>query len=114
MTTYGKDNLIGADRTAAILRLSDMRVLNVLLIVATVAAFIGYLALNNKTSSKSFMIRSLDRHISDLEQKRQQLDLQVVSGQSMDTLDGKIKGLGFVPVTGIDYVAAPGGYVALK
>ena len=114
MTTYGKDNLIGADRAAATLQLSDPRVVNVVLIVAIIASFVGYLALNNQTSAKNFLIRSMDKHISELEQKRQQLDLQVVAGQSMDTLDGKIQGLGFVPVTGIDYVAAPGGFVAVK
>ncbi len=114
MTSYGKENLIGNTREATVLHLSDTRVVNVFLMIATLAAFVGYLALNNQNSAKNFIIRAMEKRIADLGQKRQQLDLQVVAGQSMDTLDGKIQGLGFVPVSGIDYVTAPGGYVALK
>ena len=114
MTSYGKNNLIGNQQGTTTLWFSDARMWNVLLFVAVLSGFISYLALNNQTASKNFLIRSTEKRIANLNERRQQLDLQVVAGQSMDTLDGKIQGLGFVPVANIDYLSAPGGYVAVK
>jgi hypothetical protein len=115
MTAYGRDNLIGTtEGTGLAARLSETRVQNAMLIAATVAALLCYLGLSTQTSTKSFQIRAMDKKISDLEEARQKLDLQVVAGQSMDAVDGKIQGLGFVPVNGVDYVTPPGGYVAVK
>lgn len=92
----------------------DIRVLNALLGIAAIALFAGYLALNNSATEKGFAIRSTERRINELQNQRQKLDLSVVTDESMDSLDGKIKGLGLVPVTEIDYVNGGTGVVAVR
>ena len=101
-------------RRAGALRALDTRAMNLLLLAATGALFVSYLALNNRTSTKGFIIRGLEQQIGDLETKRQKLELAVVAAHSMDTIGGGIKELGLVPVGRIDYVAAPGGVVAVR
>ncbi|MEY4744920.1 MAG: hypothetical protein RL272_865 [Candidatus Parcubacteria bacterium] len=92
----------------------DMRVLNTLLLAGVVAFFAGYLVLNNQAASKGFALRTLEKRIAELEERRQKLDLEVVADQSMDSLDAKIQGLGFVPVAAVDYVSGGSGAVAIK
>ena len=92
----------------------DVRVLNSLLLAAIVAAFVGYLALNNQVAQKGFAVRTLEKRIAELEDRRQKLDLQVVAEQSMDAIDAKIQGLGLVPVGSVDYVTGSSGVVAVK
>ena len=52
-----------------------VRAANILLICGTVALFVGYLALNNRTTADSFQIRSLERRIVELEEAKRSLDL---------------------------------------
>jgi hypothetical protein len=101
-------------RRAAALFAFDTRAVNLLLLAAAIAAFVSYLALNNRASTKGFVIRGLERDISALETERQKLELAVVAAHSMDTIGAGITGLGLVPVAKIDYVSAPGGAVAVR
>lgn len=92
----------------------DLRALNVLLALAVIAAFVGYLVVNNQATAKGFAIRTLEKRIAELEDRSQALSLEVVSGQSMEAIDSRIKGLGLVPVASVHYVNAAGGAVAVK
>jgi hypothetical protein len=96
------------------LRLTDTRVINVLLAVGAIAAFVGYLALNTQASTKGFTIRALEKRISALEEEGQRLSIEAVANQTMGSIDGRIQGMGFVPVAAVEYVAVPGGVVAVK
>lgn len=92
----------------------DIRVLNALLALGVLALFAGYLAMNNRAAEKGFAIRTMEKRILELQDERQKLDLSVVTDQSMDALDGKIQGLGMVPVTNVDYVNGGSGAVAVR
>lgn len=98
----------------AALRLTDMRVINVLVAVCAIAAFVGYLVLNTQASTKGFTIRALEKRISALEEEGQRLGIESIARQTMESIDGRIQGLGFVPVAGVEYVTAAGGTVAVK
>ncbi len=93
---------------------TDTRVINVLLIAGTIAAFVGYLVLNTQASTKGFTIRALEKRISSLEEEGQRLGIEAVARQTMDSIDGRVQGLGFIPVVGVEYVTAAGGAVAVK
>ncbi len=92
----------------------DIRVLNALIALGVIALFAGYLVLNNSATEKGFAIRSMERRINELQNQRQKLDLSVVTDESMDSLDGKIQGLGLVPVTDVDYLNSGTGAVAIR
>jgi hypothetical protein len=92
----------------------DLRVVNALLVLGIAAFFIGYLALNTQAAQKGFSIRMLEKRISELEDRRQRLDLSVVAGQSMQATHGRLGELGLVPVSSVDYVDAGAGAVAVK
>lgn len=92
----------------------DVRVLNSLLLAGIVSAFVCYLALNNQAAQKGFAVRTLEKRIAELEDRRQKLDLEVVAEQSMDAIDAKIQGLGLVPVAAVDYVTGSSGAVAVR
>ena len=92
----------------------DIRVVNILLIAATIVAFVSYLVLNNGVSTKGFRMRALEQKITALQEDRQRIALAAVAGQSMETIDGRIGGMGFVPVATMDFVSAGGGAVAMR
>lgn len=100
--------------SAATLARLSAKVINIAVIAVTVALFVTYLGLNNRTSTMGFRMREVERKISALETQRQKLDLAVVSANSMDTIGMGIKGLGLVPVTKIDYVSGAAGAVAVR
>ncbi len=92
----------------------DVRILNAMLGIGVMALFGGYLVLNNRATEKGFAIRTMEKRIVELQDERQKLDLSVVTDESMDSLDGKIQGLGLVPVTSVDYVNGSSGIVAVR
>jgi len=102
----------GAHRKAPAWR--DLRALNVFLMVGIVGLFAGYLAMNNQAAASGFAIKSMEKRIADLEEQRKRLDLEVLGRQSMGNVEERVKGLGFVPVKGVDYLTAVGGVVAVK
>jgi len=95
-------------------RLWDIRSLNILILVVTVSLFVGYLAMNNQAAANGFAIKAIEKRIAELEERRRQLDLEVLDRQSMSNVEAQVKGLGFVPVNNIDYLTAVGGAVAFK
>lgn len=92
----------------------DVRVLNSLLIAGIASFFVGYLVFNNQVAAKGFTVRTLEKRIAELEERRQKLDLEVVADQSMGAIDAKVKDLGLVPVAAVGYVSGGSGVVAVK
>ncbi len=87
---------------------------NVLLMVCTVALGVGYVVLNNTSSTKGFAIRALEQRVTDLEERNKALNLEAVTAQSLKDIESKVSNLGFVPVTQVDYLTVSDGAVAVK
>lgn len=92
----------------------DLRRLNILLMTATTILFIGYLAANNLAAASGYTVRDLESRIAALEEQQRRLDLRVLDRQAMSNIETKAAELGFVPVSGEEYLMAAGGTVALK
>ncbi len=86
---------------------------NILLLAAAVLCIAGYLVMNNRAAEKAFSIRTEEQRIAELKDKKQALDLAIVTAQSMGAIDASVEGLGLVPVADVEYVNV-GGSVAVK
>lgn len=109
-----KDNCYLPPARRDVWRLWDIRSLNMVILVAWVALFAGYLAISNQATANGFTIKAIEQRMADLEDQRRRLDLDVLGKQSMGNVVSQVQGLGFVPVQGIDYLTAVGGPVAVK
>lgn len=116
MTRYyqNKNGSILPHPRRGIWRWWDLRTLNVLLVALITTMFMGFLALNNQAAANGFTIKAIEKRIADLEEQRRKLDLEVLGRQSMNNVESQVRNLGFVPVSGIDYLTAAGGAVAFK
>lgn len=104
-------------RTASrfgVLQILDVRALNILVIVAVSLMFIGYLAVNTRAATKGFTIRSLERKIAELEERNKSLSLDALTGQSMESIEGQVAELGFVPVGQVEYLSGAVPVVARR
>lgn len=99
---------------AGILRVWDIRTLNILLLVGVALMFVGYLAMNTQAATKGFTIKSLEREIATQEDDQKKLGLDAIARQSMDIIDEQIGVLGMVPVTSVDYVSAAPATMAVR
>jgi len=89
-------------------------VANVLLMVCIAALGVGYVVMNNTSSTKGFAIRALEQRVSDLEERNKALNLDTVTAQSLKDIEVRVSNLGFVPVTKVDYLTVGDGAVAVK
>jgi len=87
---------------------------NLTLIVLSVGLSVGYLALNNRTAARGFMVRTVEKRIAELRREADRLDMQVVAMQSMGNIEGQVGELGLVPVEGLDYISAVPAAVAVR
>ena len=92
----------------------DLRLMNFLLMAATLALLIGYLGLNNRAATNGFRIRALESRLTELENQGRRLEIERLSRQSMESVKRQVESLGFVPVGNVEYVVAAGGAVAVK
>jgi hypothetical protein len=70
--------------------------------------------MNNKAATKGFAIRSAEGRIAELRDEGRKLDLEMVSVQTMENIDTHVSGLGFVPVSQVDYITTGPSVVAVK
>jgi cell division protein FtsL len=89
-------------------------VLNVVAIVMSVSLFTGYLVVNNSSTAGGFEVRNLERQIAELQDQSDRLDLELVSMQAMSNIEKQINELGFVPITGLEYISGAPAVVAVK
>ncbi len=94
--------------------LTNPLVLNVALIALAAAMLAGYLAFSTQSSADGITVRSLEKRITDLEEQRRRLDLETLSKQSMDSVAGAARDLGFVPVSDLKFLSPTGGAVAVR
>lgn len=99
---------------AKALALSDARSINIILLVAGVALFVGFLMLNSQASTKGFAMREVEREIAALEDARKKLDMEAVSMQSLQRVEEQVGTLGMVPIETVDYVNVGAPAVAVR
>ena len=94
--------------------LGNVRMLNIIIIVLAVSLSVGYLALNNQSSTYGFRLGVIERRISDLEEQRKRLDFEILGRQTMGNIESQVLELGFVPVSKVEYLNGAAGAVALN
>jgi hypothetical protein len=104
-------NAIGTTTTTSS---TGTRVLNALVAAGAILMVLGYLAMNNAAATKGYVIRSAEQRIAELEEQKRKLDFEAVTDQSLRRIEGMVDGLGFVPVSNVEYVNANNGSVAVR
>jgi len=94
--------------------LGNVRALNIGVIVLVISLFVGYLALNNQSSTYGFRLGVIERRIADLQEQRKRLDLEILGRQTMGNIESQVRELGFVPVAKVEYLNGAAGAVALN
>ncbi|MBI4133532.1 hypothetical protein HY478_02875 [Candidatus Uhrbacteria bacterium] len=87
---------------------------HVVIIGFGVALVALYMFLVNSTAAQGFRMRELEKYIETIRTESQTLELQVAQLRSMQSLDARLAGQGFVPVTRIDYLTPGVPAVALR
>lgn len=100
--------------TAKVAARFDVAMANVALLALGLAFFVGYLLMNNQTSTKGFAIRTAENTISVLEDERKKLDMEAVTAQSLHRVEEGISGLGMVQVKGVEYLNAAPPSVSMR
>ncbi|MFH2063102.1 MAG: hypothetical protein ABIJ46_03010 [bacterium] len=101
--------LVGPDRFERV-----VLTVNVALLALSVAGAVGYLAVNNRTAARGFMVRTVENRIAELRREADRLDMRVVGMQAMGSIEGQVGELGLVPVDGLEYISADPAAVAVK
>jgi hypothetical protein len=91
-----------------------LALLNLALAAAAISFAVGYLWLNNQTAAYGFEIRGYEKQISELQDAKRRLDLEVLTRRSMINIESRVESLGFVPVEQVDYLVAGPSGVALR
>lgn len=73
-----------------------------------------YIAEANVVSSHGIKIRALQNEIAEVRRDSEQLEIQVATSQSMNTLEARVQSLQMVPAEHPVYIAVPSGAVALR
>ncbi|MBP7133646.1 hypothetical protein KBA73_00340 [Patescibacteria group bacterium] len=81
---------------------------------ATVACLIFYVFLVNRTSSQSFTLRTLDKQVERLKESTSDLNEQVVRLKAIQSIEDRVKGLGYIPIDQYEYIDLPRQTYALK
>ena len=81
---------------------------------ATIACLIFYVFLVNAGASKSFTLRTLDKKVERLQETTSALEEQVVRLQAIQSVEERVKGLGYVPVDRYEYIDIPRPAYAMK
>lgn len=115
--SYGKlgtQGMSAPSEARTFARLRAISVANAVLLAGIIALAIAYLVMNNKSATKGFVIRSIEQQISTLQDEKKKLDLQTLTSESMDSIKTQVSGLGFVPVTKVEFVSGAAGSVAVR
>lgn len=81
---------------------------------ATIACLVFYVFLVNAGASKSFTLRTLDKKVERLQETTSALEEQAVRLQAIQSVEERVKGLGYVPVDRYEYIDLPRPAYALK
>lgn len=84
------------------------------MVVAVALLGAVYIAEANVVSSHSIKIRALQNEIVAERRDSEQLEIQVATRASMNTLETRVQSLQMVPAEHPVYIAVPSGVVALR
>ena len=85
-----------------------------LMVIAVALLGAVYIAEANVVSSHGIKIRALRNEITQERRDSEQLEIQVATSQSMNTLETRVQSLQMVPAEHPVYIAVPSGAVALR
>lgn len=83
-------------------------------VVVAVAFGMGYVIVVNQTSAQGFELRDLENRIEQTQTENRKLEVRIAELQSLDSIQSRLEGQGFVPVARIDYLTPGAPVVALK
>ncbi|MBI5230474.1 MAG: hypothetical protein HY981_04210 [Candidatus Magasanikbacteria bacterium] len=86
--------------------------LAIIIVIALLGA--GYIAEANFVSSHGIQIRALQNDITQEQHDLEQLEIQVATSQSMNTLETRVQSLHMVTSERPVYISIPSGAVALR
>lgn len=88
--------------------------LNAMLAVLVSSLCVTYLIINNRTASKGYQLRVVEKRMQILQDEQKKIGEITISQQSMDAVASQAQTLGFVPVGHIDYLTTGTGSVAVR
>jgi hypothetical protein len=88
--------------------------LNILFIALAASMLAGYLAFSTQTSADGMTVRSLEKRVNMLEAQKRRLEIETLSKQSMGSVAGAARDLGFVQVSDLKFLSPTGGAVAVR
>ena len=91
-----------------------LSLLNVLVFSLVMVIGVAYIAEVNRSSSKGFEMKDLQKRIDTLSVQNQQLEYQVAEKESVDHVTTHLKMLGMVPVDHVAYTSGAGSSVAVN
>ena len=84
------------------------------LTVVACAAGVGYLAEVSAVTAKGSQIRELEKQVSDLRLEKGKLELRLAEGQSVKSVEDRVRELGLVPTAKVEYLTASAPVVARR
>ncbi|MFA5129425.1 MAG: hypothetical protein WC477_00730 [Patescibacteria group bacterium] len=67
-----------------------------------------YIGFVTASSAQSFQLRDAQQRVDKLQSQSRALEMQVAQAGSIDSLSKRAQGLGYVAVTGVQTISAPG------
>ena len=83
---------------------ANLKIINIILSVFVLTISVSYLIQINSLATKGYKIKELEGKILELKDKKNDLELESLSLQSMGTVKEKVDGLGLVAVNNPDYL----------
>lgn len=99
---------------SASLRLPNVNWLGYALAAATVVLGVLYIWQVNMSATRGFAMRDLEQGIEDLTMENDRLSMDVARLQSIESVTTRMKMLGLVEVSTIEYVTPGSGSVAIN
>ncbi|MDP3794192.1 MAG: hypothetical protein Q8R07_05615 [Candidatus Uhrbacteria bacterium] len=87
---------------------------SLLILGATLGCFGVYIFQVNAAASRGFHLRVLEKRLEALQEHVSMLENQAAQAQTLRSLEGKVKALGYVPVDHMEFLNAPTGYAVAK
>jgi len=90
------------------------KIMTAMVVVVAVAAFGVYLTQINTISTKGFELKNLEKQIAELKDQNEQLQMNLVTKQSMSEIQGQVQKLNMVEASDIKYFDSYGTSLAKR
>lgn len=82
--------------------------------VCAAAAALAYLMLANHLITQGFALNTAKTRVAELTKQNQELELDVMQGESYDQMSGRVAGLGMVANGDVEYLEVKNSGVAMR